>query len=152
MASKYPDYKLVIYGDGPEKKNLLHQIDKLGLSNKAFIRPFQKDILEKVKQSGMFVSSSNREGISNSMLEALAIGLPTICTECPAGGAKMFINSYENGITVPVENPVALYEAMKYIIDHPDKATMMSKNSVKIRSILDKDLIMKKWLKMIQEI
>lgn len=152
LAAEYPDYTLIIYGDGPEKKRLLQQIDSLGLSDKALIRPYEKNILEHVRKSAMFVSSSNREGISNSMLESMAIGLPAICTECPAGGAKMFINSYVNGITVPVQDPNAMYQAMKYIIDHPDKATAMSNNSVNIRTILDKNKIMEKWLKLIQEI
>ena len=41
--------------------------------------------------ASMFVSSSDFEGMSNSMLEAMAIGLPVVCTDCPIGGAKMVI-------------------------------------------------------------
>ena len=53
------------------------------------------NILEKVAPCSMYVSSSDFEGISNSMLEALGMGLPTVVTDCPVGGARMVITSGE---------------------------------------------------------
>ena len=100
----------------------------------------------------MFVSSSNIEGISNSMIEAMAIGLPTICTDCPAGGARMFIKSYENGILTPVGDAEALYKAMKYMIENPDKAEQMGKKAMEIRETLKKEKILNKWGEFIKEV
>jgi len=149
---EYPDYSLVIYGDGPEKAETENCIKKHSLENKVILKPYDKDVLEKVRRSAMFVSSSDREGISNSMLEAMAIGLPVICTDCPAGGARMFIKNYENGILVPVRDSEALYKAMKYIIDNPDKSKQMGKNAIDIRDTLNKNKILKIWLDLIESL
>lgn len=146
LVQEYPDYKLIIYGDGPERENTEKCVIEHGIADKVLLKPYAKNVLELVRESAMFVSSSDREGISNSMLEAMAIGLPTICTDCPAGGARMFIESYKNGIVVPVKNPEKLYKAMKYIIDNPEKADMMSRNAVNIRNTLEKNKILEQWL------
>ena len=145
LVKEYPEYKLVIYGDGPDRNNTEKCIIDHGIQDNVILKPYAKNVLELVRESAMFVSSSDREGISNSMLEAMAIGLPTICTDCPAGGARMFIESYRNGIVVPVNNSDALYEAMKYVINNPDKAENMSKNSVAIKKILEKNKILQQW-------
>ena len=100
----------------------------------------------------MFVTSSDREGISNSMLEAMAIGLPVISTDCPAGGARMFIEPYQNGILVPVRDPEALYNAMKFMIDHPEKAELMSQNAVAIKNTLEKNKILEQWLEFLEDV
>lgn len=152
LSGEYPEYNLVIYGEGSDKSNIEQCIAKNRIYDKVFIKPFAKNVLELVRDSTMFVTSSDREGISNSMLEAMAIGLPTISTDCPAGGARMFIKPYENGIIVPVRDPEAMYKAMKYMIDNPDEAEKMGQNAVEIRNTLEKEKILKKWLEFVNEI
>ena len=145
LAQEYPDYRLVIYGDGPERKNTEKCIADYGVTDSVFLKPYAKNVLELVRESAMFVSSSDREGISNSMLEAMAIGLPVISTDCPAGGARMFIEQYQNGILVPVRDPEALYNAMKFMLDHPEKAELMSQNAVAIKNTLEKNKVLEQW-------
>lgn len=152
LIKEYPEYKLLIYGDGPERENTERCIIEHGITDKVLLKPYAKNVLDLVRESTMFVSSSDREGISNSMLEAMAIGLPTISTDCPAGGARMFINSYENGIVVPVNDSQALYEAMKYIIDNPEQAESMSRNATDIRKTLEKDKILEQWMEFLNNI
>lgn len=145
LVKEYPEYKLVIYGDGPERNNTEKCVIDHGIQDNVMLRPYARNVLELVRDSAMFVSSSDREGISNSMLEAMAIGLPTVCTDCPAGGARMFIDSYKNGIIVPVNDSESLYKAMKYVIDNPDKASIMAENAINIKKTLEKNMILKQW-------
>lgn len=152
LVQEYPDYKLVIYGDGPERDSTEKCIAEFGVEAGVLLKPYANNVLELVRESAMFVSSSDREGISNSMIEAMAIGLPTISTDCPAGGAKMFIEPYGNGIIVPVRDPDALYKAMKYIIDNPEKAEIMAQNAVAIRNTLEKNKILAQWLDFLKDI
>jgi len=152
LAEEHPEYKLVIYGDGPERANTEKCVVEHGVSDKVLLKPYAKNVLNLVRESAMFVSSSDREGISNSMLEAMAIGLPTISTDCPAGGARMFIEPYKNGIIVPVRDPEAMYKAMKYVIDNPEKAEMMSENAVVIRNTLKKSKILAEWLDFLNKV
>ena len=97
----------------------------------------------------MFVSSSDFEGMSNSMLEAMALGLPCVCTDCPAGGARAVIKDGENGLLTPVGDSHALYLAMKKVAENPELAAKLSKNSVKIREEQSVDKIIKKWMELI---
>lgn len=152
LVQEYPDYRLVIYGDGPERKNTEKSIADYGVDDSVFLKPYAKNVLELVRESAMFVTSSDREGISNSMLEAMAIGLPVISTDCPAGGARMFIEPYQNGILVPVRDPEALYNAMKFMIDHPKKAELMSQNGVAIKNTLEKNKILEQWLEFLEDV
>jgi len=147
IAPDYPDYTLSIYGEGELKEELLAYADSLGLSERITIHDFDTHIHDKIRDCAMFVSSSDREGISNSMLEALAIGLPTICTDCPAGGARMLIKQRESGIVIPMRDPQAMASAMREIIDNPAFAEKLSKNAVKIREELTVDAIGEQWMK-----
>lgn len=152
LHNDYPEYSLTVYGEGYEEENIKNSIEKFGVSDSVVIKPFAKNVLDLVRDSAMFVTSSDREGISNSMLEAMAIGLPTISTDCPAGGARMFIKSYENGIIVPVRDSEAMYRAMKYMIEHPDEAEKMGRNAVSIRQTLEKSKILDQWLAFINSV
>ena len=104
-----------MYGDGTEHDHLLGLIQKMGLVDKAFIYPGRSDVHEVVRDAAMFVLPSNYEGLSNSMLEAMAIGLPVICTDCPCGGARMVIRDGENGYLIPVGDKDALLAKMRLL-------------------------------------
>jgi glycosyltransferase involved in cell wall biosynthesis len=97
----------------------------------------------------MFVSTSDYEGISNSMLEAMAMGLPCVVTDCPCGGARRFIKSYENGILIPTGDTGLCYKAMRYLIDNPDKANIISEKAEKIREELTVNQICLNWMEVL---
>ena len=85
------------------------------------------------------------------MLEAMAIGLPTICTDCPAGGARAVIKDHENGILTPVGDVEALAYAMCEVADNPELAEKLSYNGTKIRQDLSTDNIIIEWMKLIDD-
>ena len=146
---EYPDYELNIYGEGSERENLLNYIVSKGLVNVISIKPFCKDVHQKVMKATIFALPSNYEGLSNSMIEAMALGIPTVVTDCPCGGARMVIENNKNGIMVAVDDPKAMYEAFKKIIVSPKFAKELSNNGVKIRDKLNCKKIAKQWKKAI---
>lgn len=145
----FNDYMLEIYGQGSLLPAMKEHVSILGLQRHIIFHPFSVDIHRKVVDASMFVLGSDYEGLSNSMLESMAMGLPCIVTDCPCGGARMVITSYENGILVPVRDAQAMYEAMKYVIKNPEQAAYMSKNATKIRSDLAVDKIITEWERVI---
>lgn len=145
IHSEFSDYKLHIFGKGPIEKELKDYSESKGLGRAVFFKGYSSEIHNEMARSMIFALSSNHEGISNSMLEALGIGIPTICTDCPVGGARMFINSYENGILVPVGDIGALYEALRNTIEIPALRERFSKNAVKIKDILELHKICSLW-------
>ena len=154
----YPDYKLKIYADTADSKNteykeeLISYIATNKLENSVFILPPSPDIHSIILDCAMFVSSSDYEGISNSMIEAMAIGLPCVCTDCGGGGAREMINDGENGLLVPVGDADALKNAMVRMITEKDLAEKCSKNAAKIRETHSIEKISEKWLEVINNI
>lgn len=157
FTKEYPDYELYIYGDtvgnGAEGyvNDLKEKIKQLNCNDRIYIMPAQRNIDDLVKDYAMFVSSSDFEGMSNSMLEAMAIGLPTICTDCPAGGARAVIKDHENGILVPVNDVKALANAMKEVAGNHALAKKLSVNSTKLLEKLSVDKIVNQWMEIIND-
>ncbi len=148
---KHPDYVLEMIGDleTSEAKRLLpglqQQISERGLNSAVHFKPFSKNVHEEILNAAMYVNSSDFEGISNSMLEAMAIGLPVICTDCPAGGARATIQNGENGILVPVRDTNAVYHAMCEIAENAALSQELSRNGQKLREELSLRRIAVQW-------
>ena len=155
FSKDFPDYELYIYGDavGNGAEGYIDSVEEtiaqLACKEKIHILPAQKDIHDLIKDYAMFVSSSDFEGMSNSMLEAMAIGLPTICTDCPAGGARATIKDHENGILVPVNDAEAMCKAMCEVADNPELAEKLSINGTKLKEDLAVDKIVNQWMEII---
>lgn len=146
----HPDYYLTIYGEGELKESIIQLSKGLGIAEYVEIRNFTSEIHKCILKSAMFVSSSNYEGISNSMIESMGIGLPCVCTDCPVGGARMMISHKENGLLTPVGDEQALTDAMAYIADNPEEAERMGKQAVQIKERLSVDKIASLWINTIK--
>lgn len=149
--NNHPDFVLKIYGDGNECDNIHRYIKSRKLNDAVILHPAVQDIHERIKDATMFVSSSDYEGLSNSMIEAMAIGLPTICTDCPCGGARMVIKNYENGLLVSAGNRSELTGAMRLLADNNELCEKISNRSVSIVNDLSAEKIAQCWERIIVE-
>lgn len=145
VREKHADWCLNIYGQGEQKGKLEELCEKLGIAECVKLCGFTADAIARINASGVFVMASDYEGISNAMLEALATGVPCVCTDCPIGGARMMIRDHENGILVSVGDVDALARALLEIIENPALAERLSKRAVEIREKLSADAIARKW-------
>jgi glycosyltransferase involved in cell wall biosynthesis len=152
IASHFPEHILQIYGDGPLRQQLEEQILSCGMANRIFLCGHSDHIYDDIRNAALFVSSSDYEGISNSMLEAIALGVPTICTDCPAGGAREMICNRENGLLVPVADRAALAEAMLQVLNNERLASKMSQAGTQLRQTLCVAEIAKEWLAFIDRV
>jgi glycosyltransferase involved in cell wall biosynthesis len=142
---KNDKYVLEIFGRGECEEELKQYAKEIGISDHVVFKGFEKDIHHKIRSAAMFISTSDYEGISNSMLEALALGLPCICTDCPAGGARMAIRSGHNGFLIPVRDEEAMVKSMEYIVNNPVEIEKVSKRAAEIRNELSIDKICNRW-------
>lgn len=149
FVASFPEYVLEIYGEGPLEQRIKEYIKGKILEDKVMLKGFCKEVHNKTLTASMFVMSSDFEGMPNALLESLAIGLPCISTDCPCGGPRMLIKSYENGILVPVNDKTKMAEAMKYMAGHPEESKMMAQNAVNVRKRADVDEIVKEWLEIV---
>lgn len=152
VCKEEPEYRLKIYGNGSQREELKDYIRACGLEKNAEILPFSSTIHEDIREAAMFVSSSDFEGIANSMLEAMAMGIPCICTDCPAGGARLVIRSGENGILTPVGEKEPLTEAMLRLIHDPVYAARLGKEAVKVRETYASERVCQEWNEVIERV
>jgi colanic acid/amylovoran biosynthesis glycosyltransferase len=116
----------VIAGEGPMKDALVRRINELSLGNQVTLAGFlnQDDLRRVYAESHIFIhpselaADSNQEGIPNSMLEAMASGLPVVATR--HGGIPEAVQEGVDGILVPERDESALYEAVRKLASQPD--------------------------------
>lgn len=148
---EYPDYKLKIIGDAKTpneiqcKQDLQEYIKTYELEKAVIFHPFSDDVHREIIRDAMYANSSVTEGLCNAMLEAMAIGMPVVCTDCPIGGARDTIENEVNGLLVPVRDDKALYLSMKTIIEDKSLSNIISNNAALIRAQLSLDRIVDQW-------
>jgi len=120
------DFHYTIIASGRDQENIFYQIHDLGLSEYVtFINGLShKEAIDKISESDLFLLSSVGEGISNVVLEAMALGIPVISTDC--GGMGEVIRNSKNGFLVPVRDSESMAKAIRNFNDL-DK---MKKNNI----------------------
>lgn len=145
-----PGYTLEIYGEGPLRSYLENKCKELNVENKVVLKGFSKNLHENILDASAFIMSSNYEGMSNSLLEALALGVPVISTDHPIGGARMFIKNGNNGILTKVGDTDEMMRALLYVANNPEKMQAMADRAVEIRKTISINNIVDKWMNYIK--
>ncbi len=109
--------KLVIVGDGPMRDTLATEIASMELSQSISLAGERDDIADAMRAIDVFVLPSLAEGISNTVLEAMACGLPVVAT-CVGGNPELIVPG-ETGELVPAADPQALARAMQSYVQTP---------------------------------
>lgn len=149
LSGRFNEYTLEIYGEGPLEKQLAKQIMSLGLTGRVKLLGAKKDVLKFIADVEIFVMSSDYEGFPNALVEAMAIGLPVICTDFFSGTARELI-SEKNGVLVAVGDSRAIAEAMENMLSNPEKMKRMSLENLKIREKLSVSKIADVWYKILE--
>lgn len=152
VSQKYHDVRLKIYGKGPLETYLKHYIESKGLTDRVTLSGHSKILLEEIKNDRYFVLSSDYEGMSNALLEAMALNMTVISTDHPIGGAREVISNGENGILVPVKDVDALSEAMIMCLSDPEMADRMAISARYVKDELSLEKITRKWLDLMGEL
>ena len=143
FSKMHPDYILTIYGDGPQRQELQQLTVMLGIEDKVEMPGVVKTIHNDIMDAEMFCLVSIREGMSNSMIEAMCLGLPCICTK--VSGAIDLIESNVNGILIDIDDEKALYEQMCRVADDKEYAVRLGEEAMQIYNMLRADSIAEQW-------
>lgn len=100
IASEIPD-DLTIYGAG-NSRSLIEYATELGVEKRVHLPGLATDVHNTIKNYRLYVMSSDYEGMPNALMEAMAVGLPCISTDCPCGGPRMIFNETLKECLVPV--------------------------------------------------
>lgn len=151
VAKQDKEYDLYLYGKGGLEEELKDLCVRLGIENRVHFEGFCPDVHKQTADAAAYVLSSDYEGISNSLLEAMAMGMPVISTDCPIGGSRMLIDNKKNGLLIPVGDKEALADAMKYIIDNPLAAAQMGQEASKVKERFSIQAIAEEWIRYMEE-
>lgn len=129
IIQKYPKEELRVYGEGELKKELEIYIKNLKADENVMLMGRTDNIAEVLSHAKGFLLSSDFEGMPNGLLEAFAVGVPCISTDCPCGGPQTIIKNGFNGLLTPVNDSEKFYCAILEVIENPDKRKQMAKNA-----------------------
>lgn len=153
MVSKdYPDYCLMIFGEGNLKESLESLAVRLGVQDRVFFPGSVNDVHEQIIDAELFVLSSDFEGMPNALMEAMAMGLTSISTDCPCGGPRDMIEDGVNGYLIPVGDQEACARAIRAALSDKTNSDRIGQRAMELRERLGKDTICEKWLEFIRKI
>lgn len=166
ILKKYPDYQMYLYGDGSDdecKEELLEYVNnkemevgvfgdvtrtaegKVLLKNYIHFMGLSSTLEKDMADAAMFVLPSNYEGMPNALMEAMALGLPVISTDCPCGGSRYWIEPGITGQLVPVKNVKSMTQAIEYYILNPDEAEKMGEKARQRLQEATMDKVYEQW-------
>lgn len=135
VAKKNKDITLRIYGVGSLHSELQQYISSLDMEGRVLLCGRTNNIVKVLQESDLFILSSDAEGMPNSLMEAMAIGLPCISTDCPSGPSDLIQHGI-NGLLVPVNDSTALIKSIETVISNVRDSIKMGENAK--LTILDK--------------
>jgi len=148
VHEKYPDYKLKFYGrdagDGTKES-----LEKLILENQAIdyitLMGASDELEKELPKAEVYAFSSYYEGLPNALIEAMALGMPIVATDCPCGGPRTLITHEHNGLLIPVNDENAMVKSICRLIEDKELAHKLGKNARKIAGRVNEDAIIRQW-------
>jgi glycosyltransferase involved in cell wall biosynthesis len=141
IAARFPQWQLLIIGDGELRGQLQRQAGELIANDQIVFAGALAEPFALLQQAQFFAMASRYEGFPMAHGEALACGLPVIATDCPsrplqrgergtvAGGVRELVRDSVDGVLVPSEDPAALAHAMAELIENPDKRQRLAQQA-----------------------
>ena len=140
---KNQDWELHIAGGDEEGEVLKEQAERLGVINRIKFLGKVKEIDKCYAYAGMFVIPSRSEGFPNALAEAMGAGCSCIAFDFTAGPRDIIVDGI-SGLIVENGNTTEMAKAIDYLIAHPEKRIQLSKEAIKIREKLNKNIIANK--------
>lgn len=145
LAPSYPELKLVFYGDGEDMGSIKALVKKYNLSDRVNFEGSVSPIEPYLKKAKMYVLTSDYEGIPNSLIEAMCVGLPCVATDCTPGGARLLIEDGINGVLIPRGKVDDIVKGCEKILGNPEKSEKMGIKAQEICEKYSPEAIYPRW-------
>ena len=155
VHKKHPDFILRLYGEDSHDgtKEILDKIINDNDAGSYIFLMGGSDSLEQELPRGMvYAFTSDWEGLPNSLLEAMALGMPIVSTDCPCGGPATVMRDGENGLLIPIMNEDALVDGLCRLIEDRELALRLGNEARKISDIANAEAIAAQWKDYINEL
>ncbi|MCQ2080761.1 MAG: glycosyltransferase [Lachnospiraceae bacterium] len=147
IRSEFPEYKLVIYGDGELREELTEYVKSLHMDDYIKLPGRIDDVPNTIKKARVFVLSSDTEGSPNALIEAMCLSICCISTDCPSGGPGELIKDRENGLLIPVRNTPKMQDVLQKLLNNLHEAERIAMNASTTRDIYNPETVLDEWRK-----
>ena len=147
-----PDAQLEIYGIGELENDLQRLVEKISLVDHIRLMGNATNVADVLAMADLFVLSSNQEGLPNALMEAMAVGVPSISTDCPCGGPKELFGEELKDMLVPVGDVEALADKMIELLSDDEKRLHVGANMRKRAKLFRADVIGEQWVAYIEQL
>ena len=137
--------RLIIYGEGELLQELSALVRELKLEGRVLLPGLSDNVPRDIKGAKLFVLSSDYEGMPNALLEAMALGLPCISTDCPCGGPGEILENGKNGLLVPVGDEQALCAAMAALLKNGDLRAGLGEQARRTAERFRPETVFRQW-------
>ena len=145
LQCEFEDWRLVILGEGEERKNLDNLVISFEADHAIFLPGASRNMSEWYERGDLFVLSSKVEGFPNALLEAMVYGLACISFDCDTGPRDMIQHGFNGLLVNPIEHQLGLEKALKKLMSDKELRIKLSENSILLREKYSVDKIMKDW-------
>ena len=145
IHGKYPDYKMVFWGDGDDLDSAKTLAYDLLLDDCVVFNGVSENVLYDIKDSEIYLLTSDYEGIPNTLIEAMSIGMPCVSTDCSPGGARLLLGDSENGIVVPCGDVDAIARAVVELIEDKELSASYGNKAKRSLDRFSVEKIMRDW-------
>ncbi|GAB2444558.1 hypothetical protein GCM10027062_25600 [Nocardioides hungaricus] len=151
LATSHPDWQLRIYGDGPRHAALAAAVAAAGVGDRILLAGVTRDFERELANASVYAMSSRYEGLPMVLLEALSKGVPPVSFDCPEG-PRQLIESGTNGLLVPQGDIGGLTDALRALMDDPDRRRKLGAAGLETASAFEPDAIVDRWVALVEEI
>jgi GalNAc-alpha-(1->4)-GalNAc-alpha-(1->3)-diNAcBac-PP-undecaprenol alpha-1,4-N-acetyl-D-galactosaminyltransferase len=148
LADAFPDWRLVIYGEGVQREGLEAEARRHALGERIALPGIRKDMPAALAAADLFVLSSRYEGYPNVLLEALASGCAVVATDCPGATAEI-LEGGKYGLLVEPGNVTALTAALERMMSDETLRRRFAAQAREAVSALDIGTVGRRWLELI---
>lgn len=145
IAKHFPDWDLVILGEGDCRDALQAQIDEVGLAARISMPGRAGNVGDWYAQSDLYVLSSRVEGLSNTLLEAMASGLAPVAFDCETGPREIVRNGIDGVLVNPSEDDEALAAHLSDMMAHPQQRAAYARRAIDVRDRFSTTRVMALW-------
>lgn len=152
VSKKYPEFQLILLGDGSEKKKYIKLIKKLELENKVLLPGYLNDVENILFKTMIFAFPSKSEGIPNSVIEAMGIGIPVIFSDMKSGASEMLSQKGKRAYFIKKSTVNGFEKGIIQLIKNKDLRESISTHASAVRVEMSPKIIYRHWISVINKV